>query len=214
MGSKPTGQRSGRRTGKTRKKFRAGTAGASPDCSGNQAGERWVVLRPDIIGLLPDPAVVATSDRLTPENSAMDLDSKPELSPEAVNLQLEADAAIAGAEPAALTDTGLPPPAPIDAEAEFKIVLDGPLKLAEVIVLPQWGITTEEHTELTGSLSMCLAQLFPDGINGKYACWFRLIACSGLIVVTRAAQNGGKLPGIGPKKAEPPALEHGTAAPA
>jgi hypothetical protein len=201
MGRKPTGRRSGAKSGKTRKKSGAAT-GAGPERSGTQT--------PAQPGT--EPALVATPDRLTPENSAMDLDSTPELSPEAVNLQLEADAAIAGAEPAALTDIGLPPPAPIDAEAEFKIVLDGPLKLAEVIVLPQWGITTEEHTELTASLSMCLAQLFPDGINGKYACWFRLIACSGLIVVTRAAQNGGKLPGIGPKKPDPdPTPVHGQA---
>jgi hypothetical protein len=141
----------------------------------------------------------------------MDLDNGPELSPEAINLQLEADAALAGAPPEAPIAGELVPPT-VDAVAEFKVVLDGPIKLTELIVLPQWGITHEEHTELTESLSMCLAQLFPDGVNGKYACWFRLIACGGLIVVSRAVQNGGKLPGIGPKKSDPdPTPEHGAA---
>ena len=61
----------------------------------------------------------------------------------------------------------------------------------------------------------CLAQLFPDGVQGKYACWFRLMACTGVIVVNGIAQNGGKLPGIGPKKApEPGTPEHGSATPA
>jgi len=140
----------------------------------------------------------------------MDQDPGPELSPEAVNLQLEADAALAGA-PAEPPIAGELVPPSVDAVAEFKVVLDGPIKLTELVLLPQWGITTDEHTELTESLSMCLAQLFPDGVNGKYACWFRLIACSGFIVTSRVVQNGGKLPGIGPKRDPDPTPEHGLA---
>jgi len=144
----------------------------------------------------------------------MDLDSGPELSPEAVNLTLEANAAIAGAEPEALTETGLPPPAPIDAGAEFRAALKMPLMLVQHAVMPQWGITDEVRTELTEASAECMAQLFPDGMGGKYACWFRLVACCGIIVVGGIANNGGKMPGFGPKADPDPTPEHGTAAPA
>lgn len=141
----------------------------------------------------------------------MDLDSAPELSPEAVNLQFEADAAIAGAEPAALTDTGLPPPDPVDAPKQFREALHLPTMFVQHAVLPQWGITDEFRLEWTAATAECLAQLFPDGMGGKYACWFRLLACSSIIVATGIAQNGGKLPGLGPKKADDSTLEHGLA---
>jgi len=144
----------------------------------------------------------------------MDLDPAPELSPEAVNLQLEADAAIAGAEPEALTDTGLPPPEPVDAAKSFREALHLPTMFVQHAVLPQWGITDEFRQEWTAATAECLAQLFPDGMGGKYACWFRLLACSSVIVATGIAKNDGKLPGLGPKKEEPSALEHGSATPA
>lgn len=144
----------------------------------------------------------------------MDLNSGPELSPEAVNLTLEANAAIAGAEPEALTETGLPPPEPVDAAAEFRAALKMPLMLVQHAVMPQWGITDEVRVEMTEASAECMAQLFPDGMGGKYACWFRLLACSGIIVVNGIAGNGGKLPGFGPKKDETQTLEHGEATPA
>jgi len=137
------------------------------------------------------------------------------LSPEAADLLLEANAAIAGAEPEALTDNGLPPPPPVDAEKEFRDLLNLPVLFVQHSVLPQWGIQDQYRDEFTAATAQCLAQLFPDGINGKYACWFRLLAASGFIVVNAIGQNGGKLPPIGPKK-EPtaPAPEHGAATPA
>ena len=137
------------------------------------------------------------------------------LSSEAADLLLEANAALAGAEPEALTPDGLPPPPPVDAAKEFREVLHLPVMFVAGAVLPQYHITDEFRQEWTAASAECLAQLFPDGLNGKYACWFRLLACSGMIVVNGIAQNGGKLPGIGPKKApKPEAPEHGAATPA
>jgi len=146
-----------------------------------------------------------------------DLDSTPAEAPTEADpgLLAEANAAMATAEPAALTETGAPPPPPVDAAKEFRDVLHLPVMFVSSAVLPQWGITDEFRKEWTEASAECLAQLFPDGIGGKYACWFRLLACTGLIVMTGIANNGGKLPGIGPKKPERPAsLEHGTATPA
>jgi len=144
----------------------------------------------------------------------MDLDAGSELSPQAVNLTLEANAAIAAAEPEALTETGLPPPAPIDAAAEFRAALKPVMLLNQHVLMAQWNINDELRDELTEATAECMAQLFPDGLGGKYACWFRLIGCSGIIVATGIASNGGKLPGFGPKKDPDLTPEHGTAAPA
>jgi hypothetical protein len=141
----------------------------------------------------------------------MDLDSTPELSPEAVNLQFEADAAIAGAEPEALTDTGLPPPAPVDAAEEFRKALKMPMLLNQRVLMAQWNINDELRDELTEATAECLAQLFPDGMGGQYACWFRLLGCSGIIVVGGMASNGGKFPGFGPKRDPDPTPENGFA---
>ena len=125
----------------------------------------------------------------------MDQDQAPELSPEAINLQLEANAALAGVppEPAAIGAETAP-----DPEAEFREVLRMPVMFVHKVVLPQWGIADEYREEWNSALAQCLAQLFPDGINGKYACWFRLLACSGVIVVNAIATNGGSLPPLGP----------------
>lgn len=136
------------------------------------------------------------------------------LSNEAADLLLEANAALAGAEPEALSETGLPPPPPIDAEKEFREVLLAPAMFVQHAVLPQWGIEDQYRDEFTAATAQCMAQLFPDGMQGKYACWFRLFACSTIIVVNGIAQNGGKLPGIGPKKSPDPTPEHGAASPA
>lgn len=132
--------------------------------------------------------------------------------PADASLMAEADAAIATADPSALTETGAPPPEPVDAAAEFRAVLHLPVMFVSEGVLPQWGITEEFRKEWTEASAECLAQLFPDGVGGKYACWFRLIACTGIIAANGIAKNGGKIPGLGPKRAErPEVLEHGTA---
>lgn len=143
----------------------------------------------------------------------MDLDSGPELSPEAINLHLEADSAIAGlVEP---PPPGAEPAAPpVDPVAEFRAALKPVMLLNQHVLMAQWNITDELRTELTEATAECMAQLFPDGMGGKYACWFRLIGCSGIIVASGIASNGGKLPGFGPKRDADPNPEHGLAAPA
>lgn len=128
-------------------------------------------------------------------------------------LQAEADAAIAGADPSALTETGAPPPDPVDAAEQFRKTLGFPVEILVRGVIPQWGIDDASKQELVESAAECLAQLFPDGVGGKYACWFRLINCTGFIVASAAVKNGGKLP-IGPKREPVETLEHGTATPA
>lgn len=62
------------------------------------------------------------------------------------------------------------------------------------VVLPQWKISTEEQHEVSGALGQCMEQLFPGGIDGKYACWVRLIAACGAITISRAQQPGGLPP--------------------
>ncbi len=203
MGRKKAGKSGRRKAGRHRSAGRS-KAGNSGEHSGIEAGT--------------ESGKSGTETATDPETMVGATDMTVEQSPEGAapaELLAEADAALAGAAPEALTADGQPPPPIVDATAEFRMVLTGPISLATVFVLPQWEITDDERTELTESMSMCFAQLFPDGINGKYACWFRLVACSGIIVATRFAKGGGKLPGIGPKKAERIAApEHGPASPA
>lgn len=88
--------------------------------------------------------------------------------------------------------------------AEWDAFMPGAVSVIAAVVLPQWQLTKDEQRELASSLGQCLAQLFPDGLNGRYACWFRLIACAGGIAVTRYAANGMQLPPFGPKLPKAP----------
>jgi hypothetical protein len=203
-----------RRPGKIRRKIRAGArAGgqiqraSGPDSSGENSGSEAGASGAGS-GSGQQAEMVGAGDMNESTGDAP-------LSNEAADLLLEANAALAGAEPEALTQDGLPPPEPIDAAKEFREVLHLPVMFVTGAVLPQWGITEEFRKEWTEASAECLAQLFPDGVGGKYACWFRLIACTGIIAAHGIAQNGGKLPGIGPKKApDSGAPEHGAATPA
>ncbi len=145
----------------------------------------------------PDPAAGASPDLAT-----------------AAELQAEADAALSLVDPVAGAGLVQELAPPVDAAKEFREVLHLPVMFVSSAVLPQWNITDEFRTEWTEATAECLAQLFPDGLNGKYACWFRLIAATGVIAVNGIAKNGGKLPGIGrpPQVIEAP--EHGSASPA
>jgi hypothetical protein len=71
-----------------------------------------------------------------------------------------------------------------------------------ITLLPQWNITPELQTEFMDSLSASLDLLFPGGLDGKYAPFARLLAVSAGIVVVNYTANGGKLPPLGPKKAD------------
>jgi hypothetical protein len=117
-------------------------------------------------------------------------------------LEAEVDAALAAAPdaellaaPGAAADQG--PTA--DQVASWSMYTGAASSLLANLLLPQWELSQAETTEVGESLAMILALHFPGGIEGKYAGYFRLIACTGIIVATRAAANGGKLPPIGPR---------------
>lgn len=124
-------------------------------------------------------------------------------------LEAEVSAALADAPPDPLAP---PPPGadpgsgpPPDPAAEWRPFMGNAVTLTDKLILPQWDLSEEEKTELTESLAGCMAQLFPDGLNGKYACWFRLIAVATVIPAIRYVQNDGKLPPLGPKRKKKPA---------
>ncbi|HZT04337.1 MAG TPA: hypothetical protein VFA39_18970 [Steroidobacteraceae bacterium] len=135
-------------------------------------------------------------------------------------LEAEVDAAAAGAP----IDPGTP------AIAAHQVADDEPWRRSDWprytkmasnllcgLMLPQWEITSEEKTELSESLAMILYTHFPDGVNGRYAGYFRLIAASSVIVAARITANNGKLPPLGPprpaadpKRREAPAARSST----
>ena len=140
----------------------------------------------------------------------------PELNGEATLslLEAEANAAIAAA-PAELAP-GEPGaelgPTPEQSAEEWRVVTKGVVTGTALVILPQWNLSAEEQGELSESLALCMAQIFPGGINGKYSCWIRLIAASTAIVGGRFIAGGGKLPPIGPRIEKPaPIAEHGPA---
>lgn len=125
---------------------------------------------------------------------------KPAPEPIPENLAAEAAAAL-GAAP---VDPALAPEIPVqvydpDKATEWDMYVLLAVQLLVKVGLPQWEITDDEKNELTKSLAHVLEDLFPGGIDGRYAPYFRLITVSGCIVISRAKQHGGKLPGIGPK---------------
>ena len=121
-------------------------------------------------------------------------------------LEAEANAALAGAPPEALDspvssggDLVLGPVQESHVE-EWRVFMGHTVGVVSVVALPQWELTDGERRELAESLAGCLDQMFPGGLDGKYACWFRLVAAAGGIAVVRIASNGGKLPGFGPRR--------------
>jgi len=112
-------------------------------------------------------------------------------------LEAEANAVMVGVEPAV-------PLAPGEAEAaplSWAPMIEGITPLLRIAVFPQWQITDPEAKEFADSLGICLDQLFPGGLEGRYACYVRLLTCCGGIVAMRAIQFG-KIPPLGPKRAE------------
>ena len=123
-------------------------------------------------------------------------------------LEAEANAALAGAPPEALDspvstggDLVLGPVQESHVE-EWRVFMGHTVGVVSVVALPQWELTDGERRELADSLAGCLDQMFPGGLDGKYACWFRLVAAAGGITVVRLASNGGKLPGFGPRRSK------------
>jgi len=116
-------------------------------------------------------------------------------------LEAEATAALAGAPvEAPAIGAEVAGAAPVDHLPEWQMFMGHTVGVVSVVALPQWELTEGEKRELSESLAGCLNQLFPGGLDGKYACWFRLVAAAGGITVVRLAQNGGKLPGFGPRR--------------
>jgi len=72
------------------------------------------------------------------------------------------------------------------------------MPMIRIGVLPQWDITDDESEGFAQSLGECLDQAFPGGMNGKYACWARLLIIVTAVPATRYMQHG-KLPPFGPK---------------
>lgn len=127
-------------------------------------------------------------------------------------LTAEADAAMTAA-----AELEPVPPSP-DAQAADAVSGDswaplvaGVMPMLCIGVFPQWGITDAERTEFGEALGQCLDQIFPGGLNGKYACWVRLIAAGGGIVAVRYLQ-AGTLPPIGPKRVTDAAATENTQA--
>jgi len=210
MGRKPTGK-----AGKTRR--RSGTAGRSSNTenTGAEAGAESATA--------PDPAQVETGpdgagaeagsgpaeggprmetfDRLTPEPN---VDTPP--NDQVSELLAEANAGLAAA-PADIElhqlEQGAQLAAGPDPAEGWKPFTDNTVSIVAIVALPQWHLTPDEKGELSASVAGCLGQLFPDGLNGKWACWFRLVACAGGITLSRMALNNGKIPGFGPRRTAP-----------
>lgn len=123
----------------------------------------------------------------------------------AVAFAADLDAALAAGDEA--PQAGAPPAdaGPADPAADWRQFLEvGAMPIVAGLILPQWELTSEEQRELATALAECLAKLFPGGIGGEHACWFRLMAAAGGVCILRYAQHG-RLPGIGPKPKPPPA---------
>lgn len=132
-------------------------------------------------------------------------------------LEAEAHAALAaGPAPVAAVDGA--PLAPVDeydpnAVTEWDPYMQMAVEVLSNIGVPQWNLNPHEKNELTKSLAHILEQLYPGGLSGKYAPYLRLITVCGVITFTRVQENGGKLPGFGPKKIEQPKPAEATPAP-
>jgi hypothetical protein len=126
-------------------------------------------------------------------------------------LEAEANAALATApeEPVMIDGAPVPPVATYDPNAptEWDPYMQMAVEITAKVALPQWNLTADEKTEIQKSLAHILEQLYPGGLSGKFAPYLRLITVCGVITVTRAQANGGKLPGFGAKKIEPEPVE-------
>lgn len=131
------------------------------------------------------------------------------------SLEAEANNAMASAPPPldAPAPAGAPDPNEYDPnkETEWDMYMQMAVELLANVGLPQWNLNPHEKNELQKSLAHILEAQFPGGLSGKYAPYLRLITVGGIICVTRYQEHGGKLPGIGAKKIEPPKAQDGTA---
>lgn len=124
-------------------------------------------------------------------------------SPERLIAEVEAAAASA---PIADPVTGQPQVdqvAPPNVNGEWAVLTPPVVEVVAAVVFPRWNIGPDKQRPLSESLAECMDQLFPGGVEGKYACWVRLIAVCGTITVGAAAENGGRLPPLFSASAKP-----------
>jgi hypothetical protein len=97
----------------------------------------------------------------------------------------------------------------LDPNGQWGALTPPLVKITCGVVLPAWQINNTEQGEISEALGQCLEQLFPGGVNGKYACWVRLVFCCGAITVSRVQQHGRVPPlflrTVQPAKPTPPA---------
>lgn len=86
------------------------------------------------------------------------------------------------------------------AQASWMANVQAITGLTVVYALPQWGIQPAEIKPLNEALCECLETIFPGGVDGKYACWWKLLAATTAITVSRYIGNGNKLPPFGQAK--------------
>ena len=122
----------------------------------------------------------------------------------AVRLEAEVAAAAAGIpglDPA--TGQAQLDPALANPNGQWAALTPPTVEVLCAVVLPAWQIQPTEQRPVAEALAECLEQVFPGGIEGKYACWVRLIVACGAITVSRVATNNGKLPPLFVAKALP-----------
>jgi hypothetical protein len=121
-------------------------------------------------------------------------------------LAAEVEAAAAGA-PSVDPLTGQPAldPALANPNGQWSAITPPTVEVLCAVVLPAWQIQPAERTPVAEALAECLEQVFPGGIEGKYACWVRLLVACGAITVSRVATNNGRLPPLFVQKASKPA---------
>lgn len=107
-------------------------------------------------------------------------------------LLAEADAALASAP--ADAGGGVAPAEGSDSGGSWADITPSVVTVVSGVVLPQWDIKANEQTEVSTALAQCMDQVFPGGLDGKYACWVRLVMACGAITVSRAMQPGGLPP--------------------
>lgn len=150
-------------------------------------------------------AIMATDHQIAPERAPMELiEISPAAEPIPENLAAEAAAALGQApeEPALAPVPPTAPPYDPEMATEWDMYMQMAVGLVAKIVLPQWNLTDDEKHELTKSTAHILQDLFPGGLSGRFAPYLRLITVSGIIIISRHKEHGGKFPGIGPKREE------------
>lgn len=130
-----------------------------------------------------------------------------------VALDAEADRILA--DPAAVAslsqaDQVLTGAAPCESWSQ---VTPGIVVAADLLLLPQWNLQQQEKDELSGAIAGVLDQLFPGGMSdARWAPYFRLVAISVAVGVSRRDPETGKFPPLGPKRVAIPNESTGTGA--